>query len=261
MVKLVDVERDLVKRESENHEALERESRMKAALRSRIVKENNEIKMKFTKLVLDVYRLLSRKKVAVDEIRLGLLYLGCFKDSSERSDGIISSFGQLSYAETLQSLIACLHNYSSWYNYGMIKFVAEEFGKEEGVKIVADYVESLTAYCEKIIACECPEYSLATGLPPGYDQLIVKVDWDHLSCTAQDIAIFQAELSSLLNLKPEVFILKSVENGCIKITWAVPQVIITHTLMKTMKHHKDLAKLHVLQITAAGKCIEIKKVS
>ena len=101
---------------------------------------------------------------------------------------------------------------------------------------------------------------MATGLPPGYDQLIIKVDWDHLSRTAQDIAIFQSELSSLLNLKPEVFILKSVEKGCIKITWAVPQVIVTHIVMQSMKHHQQLDKLDVLQIIVSGKCIEFKKV-
>ena len=32
-----------------------------AALRSRVVKANNDIRMKFTKLVLDIYRLLSKK--------------------------------------------------------------------------------------------------------------------------------------------------------------------------------------------------------
>ena len=58
-------------------------------------------------------------------------------------------------------------------------------------------------------------------MPPAYDQLVVKVDWDHESKTA----IFQAELSSLLNLEPEVFILKSIEEGCILVTWVVPQSI------------------------------------
>ncbi len=259
----IDLERDFAKynsvTDSCDHEKVEMESYAKAALRSKVVKANNEIKMKFTKLVLDVYRLLTRKEVAVDEIRLSLLYLGCFKDNVERNNGLISSTIQFS-AETVHSLIACLHKYSSWYNYGMIKFVAEEFGEEEGVATVADYVKSLTSYCEKIIACECPEFSLAIGLPPGYDQLIVKVDWDHLSRTAQDIAIFQSELSSLLNLKPEVFILKSVERGCIKITWAVPQTIIAHILVQSMKHHQQLVNLDVLHIIIAAKCIEFKKV-
>ena len=262
----IELEKDFVKFGSakngeSDHETVEPESLKKAALRSKVVKANNEIKMKFTKLVLDVYRLLTKKNVAVEEIRLGLLYLGCFKDTVEKSDGPISSTSQLSYAETVRSLIACLHKYSSWYNYGMIKFIAEEFGGEDGEIIIADYVKHLTSYCERIIACECPEYSLATGLPSGYDQLIVKVDWDHLTCTTQDIAIFQSELSCLLNLKPEIFILKSVDKGCIKISWGVPQAITTHIIVQTMKQQQQLAKLNVLHICTAGKFIEIKKVA
>lgn len=241
----------------------ESEPHKKAALRSKVVKANNDIKIKFTKLVLDVYRIVSKKKVAVEEIRLGLLYLGCFKNSTEtkcQQFPIISSSGELSHTETVQSLIACLHQYSSWYNYSLIKFVATEFGGEEGVIVMDDYVKNLTLYCEKIVAFQCPEFSLANGLPPGYDQLLVKVDWDHISCTVQDVAIFQAELSSLLGLEPEVFILRSVAEGCVLVTWAVPQSITTHVVIESMRHQQALAKLNVLYIISAGKCIDIKKV-
>lgn len=203
------------------------------------------------------------KKVAVEEIRLSLLYLGCFKNKTESKSeqySVISPASGLSHTKSVQSLIACLHQYSSWYNYGLIKFVATEFGGEEGILIIDNYMKNLTSYCEKIVACQCPEFSLANGLPPGYDQLIVKVDWDHLSQTAQDIAIFQAELSSLLNLEPEVFILRGIEEGCILITWAVPQAITIHIVVESMRCQQQLAKLNVLSIIAAGKYIDVKKV-
>lgn len=243
---------------------IEAEPHKKAALRSKVVKANNDIKMKFAKLVLDVYRILSKLQVAVEEIRLGLLYLGCFRDKTggehEQCYSVLSPTSELSHVDTVQSLIAYLHQYSSWYNYGLIKFVATEFGKEEGALVIDEYVESLTLYCEKIVACQCPEFSLADGLPPGYDQLVVKVDWDYLSRTAQDIAIFQAELSTLLNLEPEVFILKGVKEGCVQITWAVPQVITSHIVVASIKYHQQLANLNVLSIITAGKYIDVKKV-
>lgn len=232
-----------------------------AALRSRVVKANNDIKMKFTKLVLDVYRLLMKKTVAVEEVRLSLLFLGCFEQNSpSRKHSVISSASELSHADTIQSLIECLHEYSSWYNYGLIKFVATEFGGEEGTVMITEYLNSLSFYCEKIIACQCPEFSLSNGMPPGYDQLVVKVDWNHLSKTAQDIAIFQAELSSLLHLEPEVFILKGVEEGCVKVIWAVPQSITTYIVLEVMKQQQVLVKWNVLSVRAAGKCIDIQKV-
>ena len=232
-----------------------------AALRSKVLQANSNIKMKFTKLVLDVYRLLSKKKVPIEEIRLSLLFLGCFKTSgSKASYPVVSPSSELSHAETIQSLIECLHQYSSWYNYGLVKFVAIEFGGEEGYMIIDEYMKNLTAYCEKIIAYQCPEFTLSSGLPSGYDYLVVKIDCDHQSKTAQDIAIFQAELSSLLNLEPEVFILKSVEEGCLLLTWAVPQSITTYIVMEMIKQQKQLAKWHVLSIKTAGKHINIQQV-
>ena len=231
-----------------------------AALRSKVVKANNDIRLKFAKLVLDVYRILSKLKVAVDEIRLSLLYLGCFRDKSGAGCPLLDPASDLSRVDTVQSLIACLHQYSSWYNYGLIKFVATEFGGEEGATVIVDYLKSLTSYCERIVACQCPEFSLADGVPPGYDQLVVKVDWDHLTRTAQDIAIFQAELSTLLNLEPEVFILKGVEEGCVLITWVVPQAITGHIIVSSMKHHQQLAKLGILHVITAGKFIDVHKV-
>ena len=266
----LDVERDFVRVDSKtaSNDSLTFEGSKdshilkRAALRSRVVKANNDIKMKFTKLVLDVYRLLMKKMVVVEEIRLSLLFLGCFEQSSKsRKYSVISSASKLSQADTIHSLIECLHEYSSWYNYGLIKFVATEFGGEDGTVMIDEYLGSLSFYCEKIIACQCPEFSLSNGMPPGYDQLVVKVDWDHLSKTAQDIAIFQAELSSLLHLEPEVFILKGVEEGCVKVIWAVPQSITTHIVLEVVKQQQVLAKWNVLSVRAAGKCIDIQKVS
>lgn len=257
------METDFINQQAKSSSIIETESHKKAAVRSKVVKATSDIRHKFARLVLDVYRLLSKLKVSVEEIRLGLLYLGCFKD---KTDGnieqypVVSPTSDLSHTETVQSLLACLHCYSSWYNYGLIKFIATEFGGEEGALIIDEYIKSLTLYCEKIVACQCPEFSLADGLPPGYDQLIVKVDWDHLSRTAQDIAIFQAELSTLLNLEPEVFILKGVEEGCVLLTWAVPQAITTYIVMESMKCHQQLTKLNILSIITAGKFIDVKKV-
>ena len=234
-----------------------------AALRCKVVKATSDIKMKFARLVLDVYRLLTKKKVPVEEIRMTLLYLGCFKDmkSANEQCSIIFPSHELSQATTVQSLIECLHHYSSWYNYGLIKFIATEFGGEDGVLIIDEYMKNLSFYCEKIIAYQCPEFSLADGIPPGYDDLVVKVDWDHLSRNAQDIAMFQAELSNLLNLKPEVFVLKSVEEGCLLIRWVVPQSVIPHVVVECMNYQKELAGLDVLTVIAAGKFIDLKRVS
>lgn len=228
------------------------------ALRCKVARDSQNITMKFASLVLGVYRVLVCLQVSVKEIRMVLLYFGCFKNTPRSENvSLFSSSSDIAKVEDLASLIECLHNYSSWFNYRLIKFVAIEFGREEGKKLIADYEEELAKYFENLIAYECPEFSLTKGVPPGYEQLVVKVDWDYQSCKAQDVALFQASISSILGLEPEVFQLKSIEEGCVLFTWGIPSAIVHHILVQALRSKHALQEREVLFVWAAGKCVEI----
>ena len=53
------------------------------ALRCKVVRDSQNITMKFASLVLGVYRLLVRLQVPIEEIRMVLRYFGCFKNVHE----------------------------------------------------------------------------------------------------------------------------------------------------------------------------------
>ena len=228
------------------------------ALRCKVARDSQNITMKFASLVLGVYRVLVCLQIPIKEIRMVLLYFGCFENTPRTENvSLFSSSSDIAKVEDLASLIECLHNYSSWFNYQLIKFVAIEFGREEGRKLITDYEEELTKYFENLIAYECPEFSLTKGVPPGYEHLVVKVDWDYHSCKAQDVALFQASISSVLGLKPEVFQLKSIEEGCVLFTWGIPSVLVRHVLEQALLCKHALQEREVLFVWAAGKCVEI----
>ena len=230
------------------------------ALRCKVVRDSQNITMKFASLVLGVYRLLVHLQVPIDEIRMVLCYFGCFKNVHKSGNvSMFSNSSDIAKAQDLASLIECLHNYSSWFNYGLIKFVATKFGKEEGEKLVADYEEDLTKYYENLIAYACPEFSLNKGLPPGYEHLVVKVDWDYQSTKVQDVALFQASISSILGLEPEVFQLRSIEEGCVRLTWAIPSVVVRHVLLQAQQCKNALQEWAVLFVWVAGKCVEVPR--
>ena len=228
-------------------------------LRCKVAVDSENITMRFAKFVLAVYRLLESKQVKVREVRLALCYLGCYKSVWKGNVPMFGSLSDVNQAEDLAKLIECLRNYSSWFNYYLLKFIAEEFGGEEGKTLVVDYEGDLTKYFESVIAYLCPEFSLAKGIPPGFQQLDVKVDWDYKSCRAQDIVLFRAKLSELLQLKPHVFQLKSIEEGCVSMTWLVPSMLVPYIISEVRLHKCKLEEMCVLNIQAMGKFIEISR--
>ena len=244
-------------------EGTKREKQELQDLRCKVATDSVNITVRFARFVLAVYRLLDRKQVPVCEVRLALCFLSCHKSTVPGGENVpmFGSSSDINQAKDLVTLIECLRKYSSWFNYYLPKFIAEEFGREEGKVLVADYEEDLTRYFENVIAYLCPEFCLIRGIPPGFEQLDVKVDWDYKSCRAQDVVLFQAKLSELLRLEPHVFQLKSIEEGCVSLTWLVPSVLIPHIIMEVNLQRCTLKEMYVLNIQAMGKHITISKES
>lgn len=225
-------------------------------LRCKVARDSEEIMATFAQLVLAVYRLLRSLEVELEEVRMVLLFMGCYKmGSPQQQVGMFSGTSDIETAPTLTSLIQALHNYSSWFNYRLIKFVAEKFGGEEGKKLIEGYEAKLKQYFLMTIAYQCPEFSLTDGLPEGYEQLEVKVAWDFRTSRLQDVTLFQAKLSELLGLEPHIFQLKSLEEGCVLITWAVPAVVAPHIVTEVHSCRSELTE--VIEVRILGKCIEM----
>ncbi len=226
--------------------------------RVKVARDSEEIIGRFAKLVLAVYRLLVHLKVDLEEVRMVVLFMGCCRGgTSQEQIRMFNDTCDIAQARSLCSLIQSLRNYSSWFNYRLIKFVAEEFGREDGKKLIGVYEDELKQYFETVIAYQCPQFSLADGIPDGYEQLEVKVAWDYRSCLVQDVVLFQATLSDLLGLEPHVFQLKSLEEGCVLFTWAVPAAVAPHIVTEVCRHTKELAQVPVKHVSILRKFIVI----
>ena len=208
-------------------------------------------------MVVGVYRLLKQNNAPVDEVKLMLQYLGCHPAVSSEKTTLFSGSNEISESKDLLSLIECLRKYSSWYNYRLMKVVAEQFAGDEGKKLISDYEMELRKYYVTVVAYQCPDFSLDRTVPPGYTSLIVKVDWDYLSTSPQDIATFQASLADILELAPYVFQLRSVEEGCVRLNWSVPAALEPHLSRMMMEKQECLRDVRVLTLEVASVKIDV----
>ena len=132
----------------------------------KVVRDSENITKKFAQLALAVYRLLNRNKVDLEEVRTLVLFMGCCKTSlpGEQNIRMFNNSNDIAEVPNLHLLIQSLRKYSSWFNYRLMKIVAEEFGGEEGKKLISDYEDELRHYFEAVIVYQCPQFSLTEGI-------------------------------------------------------------------------------------------------
>ena len=220
-----------------------------SALKSKIIRDTDNIIGRFAVMVVGVYRLLKQNNTPVDEVRIMLKFLGCKTSKTQSSTLSVTMFSdsdEISKSKDLAGLIECLRNYSSWYNYRLMKRVAEEFAGDDGKKLITDYEADLRKHYANLISFQCPDFTLEEGIPPGYTRLIVKVDWDFMFTNLQDVATFEVNLADVLELEPYVFQLRSVEEGCVRLEWALPAALEPHVAEIMCEKEECLRELRVL---------------
>ena len=91
--------------------------------------------------------------------------------------------------------------------------------------LIKSYEDKLRSYFKRLVY-ETPAFSSLDEFPEEFEDLVVKLDWDFHKVTIQDITILKEKLCKLLKQPdPSLFILKSIEEGCVEVTWVIPPVI------------------------------------
>ena len=217
-------------------------------LKCQMVKESRAIIRKYATLVLQVYRLLQKVSAPFEEVHLALITLGCTQSqpgSGPSSSPLFPGSSEIAKAKNMPELVMSLHSYSSWFNYDLIKFLSEQFGGKEGVDLIAAYEDELREFFKKFVF-ECPQFAGQTT-PDGFTEMEMKVDWEYHNCKTQDVAIFKTTVTELLEIEPHALRLKSVEEGCVLLTWMISSSTIPHIALRLSKE-AVLEKLAIEQM-------------
>ena len=218
-------------------------------LRVKLAQESIEILENFAAFTVNVGDLLVSKSVTPDRVSTLLRYRIGSKNVDEETRKIMRE------SKTIHSLICAVEPFSSWFNYDLIALVAKKLGNEEGERIVELYESQLQKYFQRLVF-ECPPFSSIKTTPDDFEQMSVKVDWDYKECTVQDITIFKSKLCKFLKREdPSLFILNSVEEGCVILTWLFPSAITTDVICEVQACCSQLANEDVLFVRVGTKTI------
>lgn len=234
-----------------NYSKLEGSPEEMERLRVTLAKESQAMLECFSRFVTDVSKLLTAESITTDIIKLSLeSRLGSY----DVTDDIMR---KIDSATNIPVLLRTAMPFSSWYNHGLIAFLANEHGCEGGRKLTADYEAKLNSYLRRCVY-QCPPLSnLPSGrLSSDFDQLIVKVDRPFKKCTLQDISIFKSRLCDAIGHKdPCCLIVKSVDEGCVKITYIIPSCQTAALASKVEQAIDELNRAGFISVQVGEKVI------
>lgn len=220
-------------------------------LRVRLASESRQMLENFTTFVINVSCLLQSKSISTDQVQLALQ----FRIGSKNIDECMMR--RIDEARSIPFLLRAhaVEPFSSWYNYDLIAYLAKHFGGVEGEAVVSNYEGQLQSYFKKLVY-ECPPFLSMNTAPKEFDECCVKLDWNFTECTVQDITIFKEKLCKLLCQKdPTLFILKSVDEGCVLVTWIIPKAFVLELHSKMILLTPDLAEEGVIYLRVGQKSV------
>ena len=194
---------------------------------------NQNLQKEYMQFLFKVGDLLEQKNVSTSD----LLYAWSIRTDTPNPPSTLCE------ASSVRSFFQALASqYSKYFDYHVIADLVEQFGKEEGIKLVESYENSLKDQLR---------FRIKRKISTKASTLVVKVDWEKRhQQSKQDLAVsFRSTLSKLFGDSPEDYVLKSVRDGCLELTFLIPDARIPHFRGIVHKSTECMKQLHVITLT------------
>ena len=225
----------------------------KEKLRMTLATESRKMLEKFTTFVVNVSGVLRSESANIEDVQLALQARLGRRNIDEHLEKKIDD------TKSFSGLLKAAMPFSSWYNYDLIAYLAKQFGGQNGESLVETYKAELQSYLKRLVF-ECPPFSSIEKAPNGFEEMVVKLDETYVECTVQDITILKEKLCDLLGRDdPNTFILKSIEEGCVQVTWIFPRNHTDALYSKAALVKSALARdLNVIHLRIGTKMLSVQ---
>ena len=200
-----------------------------------IAKLDKEVRLEYAKFMTKLSKLFTKMSVSTDDI---LLSFSCLEDEQEISNDMRSS-------TDIQSFMQELSKTQAWYNFGTTARLACMFGGGKGEQLVEEYEKKLKVHLLKRITAKLPKAHKA-------ERIVVKFDEKREKFTEERITEFRCTVSKLLKLEVNEFVLVSVRDGCVELTFLLPAAAISHVEQYIDTISDYLEEWNVISVTIKG---------
>ena len=218
----------------------------KERLKQRLYSESVDMMYKFQELFSATIKSLKERKITIKEL---LNHIGCLVAIEPVYED--SKLGQLRCelpkAETIDDVMSIVREYSSFFNYRMLKNIINHLGAEEDRKNLANYLQEFTEYAKrKAYECPCEVGHLSEA---GRSNMIVTLDKSYDKCTISSLKNFERELAKILNVSLDVVILCRIAPGSLQLIFQIPLAVQKAVFPLSSEQEVALSQLGVLHLS------------
>lgn len=188
-----------------------------------LIRETHHIRSEFHVLFTKIHWFLMNKGVTVKDFVSFLKKVPGYGRKSLLDNNMIL---KLSEAPDLIDVFDTVSDHCSWFNHSLLGLIIDVYCNDnrEVKKACKDYCTHLQRYCKHRVK-KCP---LLNGFGHGGEEdkeLIMKVDkeWEEIRIEQLEEVLF--DISGILKISRHTLHLCSVENGCVQLTFLVPNHI------------------------------------
>ena len=218
----------------------------KKRLKQRLYSESVDMMYKFQELFSATIKLLKERNVTVKEL---LNHIGCLVAIEPVYQD--SKLGQLRCelpkAETIDDVMSIVREYSSFFNYKMLKNIIDNVGGEEDRKNLATYLQEFAEYAQCMVY-ECP-CEVGQLNETGRSNMFVTLDRSYDNCTVSSLKNFERELAKILKVSSDVVVLCRITPGSLQLTFQIPLLIQKTIFPLSSEQEIALTELGVAQLS------------
>lgn len=225
-------------------------------LKGRLTNDYKRINGQYNSLVQNVIHSLSLRGTTPKQLSLVLMNLNTFsiKKNVSNCPLLQDQLDKVKMAESIGDAFYILRSYTSFFDYYILGHIVDHLGTDDDRDELKRYRCDLNDYCQRNVF-ECPHFS---NSDPHRTNLVMKVDEIVIeSFTLNALNAFRVTLAEVLGLERHTLLLYTVETGCLKLTFQVPQFAVADIFSLTAEQRVALGSLGVFQLICSQRKLDL----
>ena len=202
---------------------------------SSLASATKKLKLNFTSLFTSVRLSLEKLQVTPESVLCHLKSIEAIESDIEavyvsKSETFVKTLSKK--IRSLAELFLAILPYCSWFNHLLVENIIETFcdDDERLLRKWERFKESFAKYCESRL-CQCPLDQFGEDHPHAdTTPVVMKIDNKWKTVKVAQLEVIRDTVAQILNIKLHNLYLRAVKNGCIELTFYIPNFIATGSL-------------------------------
>ena len=208
--------------------------------------ETHELRSEFNVLFTKVRRSLEQQGVQVDDFIYFLKRVPAYTAGEQSL--FSAEFPGLYQKQSLASVFDLVSDYTSWFNYSFISNIIDVYceNNESIRETLQKFQQLLQRYCKHRV-CKC---SLRNGFGFGRNRacahMVLKIDKEWRTIRVKQLEEVTFNLAQILKVHRRSLYLRSVENGCVQLTFIVSNSLAAAIFPLSPEQETQLMEIGVI---------------